>query len=70
MRLHSSDFFERDLPLNQRRVFEKVRELVVGDRLDLRAHERSGLTDLCEKILELAHAREIIGIRAVLGELK
>src|ERR1700682_3150204 len=70
MRLHSTNFPERDFPLGQRRVFQEWRELVVRDRLNLRADERSGLADLREKILQLAHAREVIGIRAVLRELE
>ena len=70
MGLHPADFFQRDSPFGQGRVVEKLRELIVRDRLDLGSHERARLAYLCEKILKLAHAREVIGVRAVLGDLE
>ena len=70
MRFHSADFLQRDFPGGQRGILQELCKLFVRDRLDFRAEERSGFADFREEILQLPHAREVFGVRAVLRELK
>ena len=65
-----ADLLQLDSPRRQRRIIEKVRELFVVDRLDFRDDETRSFADFGEQILQLPHAREIFGIRAVFGELE
>ena len=70
MWLHPPDLVQGDPPFFQRRIVEVLGKLPVLDRLDFRRDEGRGLADFREQILQLPHPREVIGIRAVLGQLE
>ena len=70
VRLEAAQLFQADFPWTQRRVGQETRKRLVGHGLDFGGHERPGLVDAGEQILELRHAREIVGVAAVLGVLQ
>ena len=70
VRLETAQFFQPGSPRRQKRVGQESREQIVADGLDFGSHESAGLVDAREQVLELPHAREVIGVAAVLGVLE